>query len=68
MKCRFCGKKGVSLSHFPKKHGALLRRKSAAARKKAPKARSYRKGKGPTPEHLANVLAAHFCPVCGRLH
>ena len=37
MKCKYCDRKGVKLSHFPKKHGALLARRAAAARKKAPR-------------------------------
>lgn len=37
MKCKYCGKKGVKLSHFPKAHKALMARKSAAGRRKAVK-------------------------------
>lgn len=34
MKCKFCGKKGVRLSHFMREHKALMARKSAEGRRK----------------------------------
>lgn len=37
-RCKYCGAKNITISHFAKKHGAILRRRAAASRRKAPRA------------------------------
>lgn len=48
MKCKYCGAKGIKISHFMKKHKALMLRKSRAGRKRGGHRKSSGGGSGKT--------------------
>jgi hypothetical protein len=70
VKCLICGKKGVQLSHFPKVHGSILAKRSAAARARKKGSSSHAR----VEKEYAAVLEAGGltgltqCPRCGLIY
>jgi len=64
-KCKYCGAKGVKISHFMRKHKALMLRKMRAGRKK-----SHRKGSsgGSGRKKVINTTTGGFNKLTVILH
>lgn len=51
MKCKYCGAKGIKISHFMRKHKALMLRKMHRGRRKGSRGRKSSGGRGKSFEH-----------------